>query len=209
MLIATEPANPPATKSSPAASRALPSPYGSTRDVRIQGPSFAQRPVRGTAVARLSLEKNSFCPYFHLIKKLKEWAPRFGRVYRSTCWGPIVLLSILKPCHAVTLSPTDTRRSHGPKLAHPGLLPSASCLVPTYAHQHYFRQIVQPLDHLAQRFNHLRTVEVHRLTLPARRYCDRTGTSDPRRSLRDFCASSIGAYRHPCATSRSWASVSR
>ena len=31
-----------------------------------------------------------------------------------------------------------------------------------------------PLSHSAQRFNHLRTVKLHRLTLPARAYCDRT-----------------------------------
>jgi hypothetical protein len=49
------------------------------------------------------------------------------------------------------------------------------CSVPAHAHQHYFQRVVHPLDHLAQRFNHLRTVNLHQLTLPARAYCDRTG----------------------------------
>jgi hypothetical protein len=46
--------------------------------------------------------------------------------------------------------------------------------VPTHAHQLHFERVVHTLNHSAQRFDHLRTVKLHRLTLPARAYRDRT-----------------------------------
>ena len=36
------------------------------------------------------------------------------------------------------------------------------------------KRLHYPLDHLAQRFAHLRAIKLHRLTLPARAYRDRT-----------------------------------
>ena len=46
--------------------------------------------------------------------------------------------------------------------------------VPAHAHQHHFQRVVHPLNHSAQRFNHLHTVKLHRPNLPARAYRDRT-----------------------------------
>jgi hypothetical protein len=75
-----------------------------------------------------------------------------------------------------------------PALGHHLLdLPKAQRIgrVPAHAHQHHFQRVVHPLNHSAQRFKHLRTVKLHRLTLPAQAYCDRTGNRHGQR-LRDF-----------------------
>ncbi len=91
------------------------------------------------------------------------------------------------------LAPTDHDRQHRQHLDRPAMqrgvidedptvghhllnVPKAQRIgrIPTHAHQHHFQRAVHPLNHSAQRFKHLRTVKIHRLTLPARAYCDRT-----------------------------------